>query len=154
MRHLIRSNNGLTLLEVLFSAIILGGVLIAIATAFPTSMKGMEEAGANTRALFVAQGMLEQIMGADTFADILLYNGQSTAQANFNTGSAMVDANLTAWKQAIEQVPGTGVPLGVGQITMTVAGAAPARLATITVQVQWPNDRAISAVLTTQVSET
>ena len=154
MRHLMRSNQGLTLLEVLISATILGVILVAIASMFPIAMKGMAEAGNQTRALSVAQWQLERIQGTAAFNDILLYNGQSTAQASFNTGSGMVDTNLMAWKQTIEQVPGSGVRQGVGQITVSVAGVAPARLATITVQVQWANDRGISAVLTTQISET
>ncbi|MFQ5847187.1 MAG: prepilin-type N-terminal cleavage/methylation domain-containing protein [Candidatus Methylomirabilales bacterium] len=153
MRHIIRSSEGLTLLEVLISATILAVFLVALATMFPTSLKGMEEAGATTRALSLAQEMLEEIHGTAPFPDILLYNGQSTAQATFNTGAALVDANLGAWKQAIEQVPGSGIPQGVGRLTVTVAGATPARLATITVQVQWPNDRGIAAVLTTQIAE-
>ena len=155
MRRLIRSNKGLTLLEVMISASILAVSLLAIAAVFPAAMGAMEGAGEERRAYAVAQGMLERIQGTAAFEDILLYNGQSTAQANFNTISAFVNVNLTAWKQEIEQVPGSGLPQGVGTITVvTVAGVTPARLATITVTVQWPNQRRISAVLITQVSET
>ncbi len=155
MRRLIRSNKGLTLLEVMVSAAILAVSLLAIAAVFPAAMGGMQGAGDERRAYAVGQGMLERIRGTAAFNDTLLYNGQSTAQATpFVTGSAVVDANLTAWKQDIEQVPGSGLPQGVGMITVTVVGATPARLATITVTVQWPNQRRISAVLITQVSET
>lgn len=155
MRRLIRSNKGLTLLEVLISASILAVSLLAIAAVFPAAMGAMEGAGEERRAYAVAQGMLERIQGTAAFNDTLLYNGQSTAQATpFLTGSAVVDANLTAWKQEIEQVPGSGLLQGVGTITVTVVGLTPARLATITVTVQWPNQRQISAVLITQVSET
>ncbi len=155
MRRLIRSNKGLTLLEVLISAAILAVSLIAIAAMFPAVMGAMEGAGEERRAYAVGQGMLERIRGTAAFGDILLYNGQSTAQVTpFLTGSAVVDANLTAWKQDIEQVPGSGLPQGVGTITVTVVGITPARLATITVTVQWSNQRRISAVLITQVSET
>ncbi len=153
MRRLIRSNKGLTLLEVLISAAILAVSLLAIAAMFPAAMGAMEGAGEERRAYSVAQGMMERMRGAATFNIMLSYDGQSTAQANFNTGSAGVDTNLTAWKQEIEQVPGSGLPQGVGTITV-VAGAPPARLATITVTVQWSNQRRISAVLITQVSET
>ena len=156
MRRLIRSNKGLTLLEVLISASILAVSLLAIAAVFPAAMGAMEGAGEERRAYAVAQGMLERIQGTAAFNDTFLYDGQSTAQATpFLTGSAVVDANLTAWKQEIEQVPGSGLPQGVGTITVvTVAGVTPARLATITVTVQWPNQRQIAAVLITQVSET
>ncbi len=153
MRRLIRSSKGLTLLEVLISAAILGGSLLAIAAVFPAAMKGMEGAGEERRAYAVAQGMMERVRGTAAFDDTLLYNGQSTAALTI-TGSAVVDANLTAWKQDIEQVPGSGLPQGVGMITVTVVGATPARLATITVTVQWPNQRRISAVVITQVVET
>lgn len=155
MRRLIRSNKGLTLLEVMISASILAVSLLAIAAVFPAAMGAMEGAGEERRAYAVAQGMLERIQGTAAFENVLQYNGQSTAQATpFLTGSAVVDANLTAWKQEIEQVPGSGLPQGVGTITVTVVGVTPARLGTITVTVQWPNQRQISAVLITQVSET
>ncbi len=153
MRRLIRSNKGLTLLEVLISAAILAVSLLAIAAMFPAAMGAMEGAGDERRAYAVGQGMLERIRGTAAFGDILLYNGQSTAALTI-TGSAVVDANLTTWKQDIEQVPGSGLPQGVGTITVTVVGITPARLATITVTVQWSNQRRISAVLITQVSET
>ncbi len=151
-RHVILHREGLTLIEILISAAILGVSLLAIATMFPTAMEGMEEAGNQTRAFTLARGMLERIRGNESFADVLLYDGQSTAQVIFNTGSAIVDANLTVWKQTMEQVPDNGVPQYVGQVTVTVT-ATPARLATVTVEVQWPNDRSVSAALTTQISE-
>ncbi len=154
MQHPLRSSKGISLVEILVSAAILALCLLAIASMFPISMEDMEEAGNQTRAFSLAQGMMERIRGTGTFNDVLRYNGLSTTQASFNTGSAAVDANLDAWKQATAQVPGSGVPQGVGQITVAVAGTPPARLATITVVVRWLTRRGISAVLTTQVSET
>lgn len=154
MRQRIGHDKGLTLMEVLISVAILGVSLLAIASMFPTSTIVMGESGKQTQAFSLARGMAEQVLATSSFADIPLYNGQSTAQANFNTGSAVVDVNLATWKETVEEVPGAGLSQGVGQITVTVAGAAPARLATVTVVVTWPNDRGLSAVLTTQVSET
>lgn len=154
MRQLIGHDKGLTLMEVLISVAILGVSLLAIASMFPTSTIVMGESGKQTRAFSLARGMAEQVLATNSFADIPLYNGQSTAQTSFNTGSAVVDVNLATWKETVEEVPGAGLSQGVGQITVTVAGAAPARLATVTVMVTWPNDRGLSAVLTTQVSET
>ncbi|MFQ5656483.1 MAG: prepilin-type N-terminal cleavage/methylation domain-containing protein [Candidatus Methylomirabilales bacterium] len=154
MRQPIGHKKGLTLIEVLIAVAILGVSLLAIASMFPTSTRVINESGKQTRAFSLARWMAEQVLATSSFADIPLYNGQSTAQANFNTGSAVVDVNLTTWKETVEEVPAGGLPEGVGQITVMVTGAAPARLATVTVEVTWPNDRGLSAVLTTQVSET
>jgi prepilin-type N-terminal cleavage/methylation domain-containing protein len=148
------NSKGLSLIEVLIAAAILAVALLAIASMFPISMEDMEESGKQTRGFALAEGMMERIRATGTFGEVLLYDGHSTTEALYNTGSAVVDANLDSWKQATTQVPGSGIPQGVGTITVTAAGTAPARLATVTVTVTWPNRRGISAVLVTQVSET
>lgn len=151
--HLLGRSKGLSLIEILVSAAILAVALLAIASMFPISMEDMEEAGKQTRAFALAEGMMERIRATRTLSDVLRYDGRSTAEAGYNTGSAVVDANLNSWKQATTQVPGSGVPQGMGTITVTTTGATPARLATVIVTVQWPNRRGLSAMLVTQVSE-
>lgn len=153
-QHRIGNTKGLSLIEVLIAAAILAVALLAIASMFPISMEDMEESGKQTRGFALAEGMMERVRATGTFTDILLYDGHSTAESSYNTGSALVDANLDSWKQATTQVPGSGIPQGVGTITVTTTGTAPARLATVTVSVTWPNRRGISAVIVTQVSET
>lgn len=152
--HLIGNSKGLSLVEILIGAAILAVALLAIASMFPISLEDTEESGKQTRGFALAEGMMERIRATGTFADVLRYNGRSTTEASYTTGSAVVDATLNSWKQATTQVPGSGIPQGAGTISVTTSGATPARLATVTVTVTWPNRRGLTAVLVTQISET
>ncbi len=144
---------GFSMIELLLASTILVVALLGIASMLPTAAITLHEAGQTTKAVSLAQQMIETIKN-DPFTDLLAYNGVDTRNTstyptdypippvpgtpgNFSGGS-----NITKWANDIRLylATGAGVTGGYGTISVsTVAtdGSGHPILRRVTVVLGW-----------------
>jgi prepilin-type N-terminal cleavage/methylation domain-containing protein len=149
---------GFTLVELMVAATILVVALLGIAAVLPTADMSLHQAGQISKAVALAQEMIEMVKN-DPFSQLSLYNGplltgvdtRNTATYPVddpnppipgNPGNFMGGSNVTKWKNdiALYLVTGAGITGGYGTITVsTVAtdGTGAAILRKISVVVNW-----------------
>ena len=129
---------GLTLVEVLIAASVLGVAILGMAGAFPTALRQVSYGGQITKATALADQMMEDVRSEPT-PSILLYAGKdgrgvsTEAPANFpddwpwacSTGWTWGDlfcgnTRLNRWRQDIRSDPGDARPLANGRGTVDV----------------------------------
>lgn len=117
-----RGRGGFSLVEILVAAALLAVAILFIMLMFPVGYSNVDAGGEQTEAAILAQDMLEKIVGVgwDDVGKFGSCSGSacSTTASSFSTGSALVDAHLTEWKNAIE----SRVKGGVGTVQVTFCG--------------------------------
>lgn len=140
------SQKGLTVMEVLLAAAILGIALLAIAEMFPTAYQTVSYGGQITRASALAQKMVEMIKGEPSFDNVLLYNNidtrnpSSIPEASPPPGINTIEdpsvnppkGKIDKWADEVSTLPG-----GWGTVSVPSPGGTNNRLATVTVTVGW-----------------
>jgi len=155
-RSLKKRQGGFTLMELLMASTIMVVALLGIASVLPTADMTLHRSGQITKAISLAQEMLEMIRN-DPFTNLDLYNGvdtRNTATYPVNDPldvSTMVSGdpanflggfNITKWKNDINTylLTGAGISNGFGTIAVTTvasdAGGSPV-LRKVTTTVGW-----------------
>ena len=117
MRKLLRERAGLTLPEVLLSAVIITVAVLALVGLFPTALQNVQYGGHMSQASSLAQEMIELIR-TQPFSDTGSYNGLDTRNAPPGGLPAPVLAHFNQWTNDIS--PPSGVlPQGWGTIAVT-----------------------------------
>jgi prepilin-type N-terminal cleavage/methylation domain-containing protein len=131
---LVRRQDGFTIIELLIASVIMVVALVSIASVLPTANMTIHQSGQATKAISLAQEMVEMIKN-DPFSDLTLYNNvDSRTTSTYPVDSAILTpgnpsnylggSNVTKWKNDINLylVSGAGITNGYG--TITVAGVA------------------------------
>jgi len=117
-----RGRGGFSLIEVLVAAALLAVAILFVMLMFPVGYANVDAGGEQTEAAILAQDMLEKIVdvGWDDVGKFGSCSGStcSTTASSFSTGSALADAHLTEWKNAIE----SRIKGGVGTVQVTLCG--------------------------------
>lgn len=131
---------GFTLIDVLVAAPLLAVAILFVSTIFPMGNSSVDAGGEVTEAAVLAEHMPEKIKSA-RWDDVGNYgscsdDGCSTTVSSFRTGSTLVDAHLTEWKNAVQSRVRGGV--GTVKVAILSPGYAPgSRVATVLVSVQF-----------------
>jgi type IV pilus assembly protein PilV len=147
--------DGFTILELLVASIIMLVALLGIAAVLPTADLTIHQSGQTTKAISLAQEMIE-IIKNDRYNDLNLYNGVNTSNtATFpannpdppvpgSSTNFLGWTSLNKWKDDINLIllSGAGITNGFGTITVdTVASdlSAPPNpiLRKVTVTINW-----------------
>ena len=136
MRKLLRERAGLTLPEVLLSAVIITVAILALVGLFPTALQNVQYGGHMTQASSLAQEMIEMIR-ARPFSETVSYNGLDTRSAPSVGLPPLVLAHFTQWTNDIS--PPSGVlPQGWGTIAVTPeAGPLSSDLLRVSITIGW-----------------
>lgn len=135
-----RTAQGFSTLEVMMSSGLLLTVMLGLAGALPTSERNVHLGGQNTKAVALAQQMIETIRN-DSFSQAGLYNGldgqgvDTRSPQNFpadtpnppvpgNPGNFQGGTNLTRWANDIALFLATGAGITGGYGTVRVQGVA------------------------------
>jgi Tfp pilus assembly protein PilV len=149
-----RGRGGFTLIEVLVAAVLLMVAIVSVMIMFPIGYSNVDAGGEQTEAATLAQDMLEKVrdvkwddvdnFGGTSFTSCTPPAGfascsvgtSSTTSASFSTGSSLVDALLTEWKNAVEARIRNGV--GSVQIRILTPSSIPnSKIADVIVSVQF-----------------
>jgi prepilin-type N-terminal cleavage/methylation domain-containing protein len=148
-----RRPRGFTIIEMLAAASILVFALLGIASVLPTMDMTLHKAGQISKAVSLAQQMIETLKN-DPFAALISYNGVDTRTTSTypaddpnppvpgNPGNYMGGSNITKWANdiALYLSTGSGITGGYGTIAVsnvaTDAGGNPI-LRKVTVTVRW-----------------
>jgi prepilin-type N-terminal cleavage/methylation domain-containing protein len=138
MKALFRQNSGLTLPEVLLSAVIIAVAVLALVGLFPTALQNVQYGGHMSQALSLAQEMVELIR-TQPFSNVSSYNGLDTRNAAPGGLPAPVLTHFNQWANDIP--PPSGVlPQGWGTITVVPETGPPdlsGDLLRVTITVTW-----------------
>lgn len=141
MRGLLRQSAGLTLPEVLLSAVIITVAILALVGVFPTALQNVQYGGHMSQALSLGQEMVELIR-TQPFSTISVlanppYNNLNTQTAPPAGLPASVLAHFNQWKSDIAPTnPAGALPQGWGSINVApVAGLSD--LVQVTIRVGW-----------------
>jgi type II secretory pathway pseudopilin PulG len=147
-----RAARGFTFVEILLASTILVGALLGIASVLPTADMTLHRAGQVSKAVALAQQMLETIKN-DPFIDLVNYNGVDTRTTSTwptddpnppvpgAAGNFMGNTNVLRWRDDIGLflTSGAGITGGFGTINVTTVatdGTNPI-LRRVTVVVGW-----------------
>lgn len=86
LRELLRSNRGMSLVEILLAAVILAVALLGVAGLFPTAFQNVITGGRITRATLLAEQQLEALRG-QTFGTLIVSPNPYPDPANPIDGS-------------------------------------------------------------------
>jgi len=134
---------GFTILELLVASVIMIVALLGIAAVLPTADMTIHQSGQMTKAISLAQEMIEAVRN-DSANDPELYDGVNTTNSSTfppDVGTTFFGTTtLNKWKNDINLVlaPGAGITNGVGTIDVSIvtsntAGATILRKVTVTV---------------------
>jgi Tfp pilus assembly protein PilV len=137
--------DGFTIVELLLASTILVVALLGIASVLPTADMTTHQSGQTTKAISLAQEMVEAIKN-DPYNDLNLYSGVNTNDITTfpadNPPTFLGNTRLTKWKNDINLIllTGAGITNGFGTITVSTVtsnpGGAPI-LRKVTVTVNW-----------------
>lgn len=149
MKRPIQRQNGMTLIEILVTVLVLAVGLLGMASLTVGGLKNNQSAFLRTQATVLAYDMADRMRTNTAEAIGGTYNGKTTTSAYADpacgaggcTGVQRVTADLLAWKEQIEGANGNMamLPGGVGAIAggggATTAGTA------FTITITWSEDR-------------
>lgn len=124
---------GLSYVEILLAGALLTVGMLGALGAVSTAGLDIFYGGRETLASEQAQAMLERIRNAASYPDLLSYADTAPAGATA-PAPTYVTQNRATWLAALQASALGG---GTGRITITQQGAAPSRLATLSVTVDW-----------------
>lgn len=147
------ASRGFTIIEVLVAASILVVALLGIASVLPTANMTLHRAGQISKAVALAQHMLETIKN-DPFIDLVNYHGVDTRTTGTwplddpdppvpgTPGNFMGNTNVLRWRDGISLflASGAGITGGLGTISVTTVatdGTGNPILRRVTVVVGW-----------------
>ncbi len=124
MRRLFGAEGGLTLPEVLISAVIITVAVLAVVGLFPTALQNVQYGGHMSQALSLGQEMIEMIR-TQPFLTVSSYNGLDT-ETTPGVLPPVVQSHYGQWKADIAPAnPAGALPQGLGTITITPVGVNP-----------------------------
>src|SRR3972149_770856 len=132
----IRAARGFSATQVLVALLVLTIGILGAYAAVSTAALDIYQGGHGALPAEEAQAMLERIRNAASYEDLLSYADVPPAGAT-SPRPAYVTQNRDNWQAALVPPAAGGPPPGQGRITITQQGAAPGRLAVITVSVDW-----------------
>ena len=136
MRHLLREKRGLTLPEVLLSAVIISVAVLALVGLFPTALQNVRYGGHMSQASSLAQEMIELIR-TQPFDTVFSYNGLDTRNAPPPLPPAVL-AHFNQWRNDIAPAnPAGALPQGWGTIQVINSALGLADLKQVTITVGW-----------------
>jgi len=136
MRHLLREKRGLTLPEVLLSAVIISVAVLALVGLFPTALQNVRYGGHMSQASSLAQEMIELIR-TQPFDTVFSYNGLDTRNAPPPLPPAVL-AHFNQWRNDIAPAnPAGALPQGWGTIQVINGALGLADLKQVTITVGW-----------------
>ncbi len=139
---------GFSLVELLVAASILAVALLGIAAALPTAGQTLHQAGQASKAVSLAQAMLETLKN-DPFHDLATYDGVDTRTPATYPTDNLVSApqflggtNVAKWANDIQVflTTGSGITNGYGTITVSMVaadGTGNVILRKVSVMVRW-----------------
>jgi prepilin-type N-terminal cleavage/methylation domain-containing protein len=135
MKALFRQNSGLTLPEVLLSAVIIAVAVLALVGLFPTALQNVQYGGHMSQALSLGQEMVELIR-TQPFLTVDKYNGLDTRTAPGPLPPA-VQGHYDQWKADITPAnPAGALPQGWGTIDVETVPTL-SDLYKVTITVGW-----------------
>jgi type IV pilus assembly protein PilV len=147
-----KSSAGFTLLEVLVSIVVLAFGLMGLAGLMTVGLKSNHSAYMRSQATVLATDIMDRIRANRQAAMLNRYN--LALGATPGSADAIAQADLTAWKAAIEQA----LPSGQGSVnvaaqTKTIGGVN-VNIPVLTVQIQWDDSRGQGATGYTESFQT
>lgn len=137
MSHCFHDETGLTLPEVLLSAVIITVAVLALVGLFPTALQNVEYGGHMSQASSLAQEMLELIR-TQPFSNVSFYNYPDTSVPPPGGLPGPVLAHLTQWRNDIvPAIPAGALPQGRGSIQVLDNALGFSDLKQVTVTVRW-----------------
>ena len=140
-RH--RAQSGFTLIEVMVALVVLSIGLLGIAKLVLFGVRANDSAYLRTQAVNLAYGILDNMRGNSTVAQLGAYNvalgpygapGQMcNAVASPCAGAALAAYDLYLWKQQLL----ASLPNGDGTVTTTIVPQPVGQLVTAVITVQW-----------------
>jgi len=129
---------GLTLPEVLLSAVIISVAVLALVGLFPTALQNVRYGGHMSQASSLAQEMIELIR-TQPFATVSSYNNLDTQLPPPPTLTGAPLAHFNQWRNDIAPAsPAGALPQGRGTITVTAVPGPPGfELWEVTIRVSW-----------------
>ena len=116
MKNLCRDVAGLTLPEVLLSAVIIAVAILGLVGLFPTALQNVQYGGHMSQASSLAQAMIEMIR-TESFATVPSYDGLDTRNGVPGGLPASVLTHFTQWTNRIAPpTPAGALPQGWGRV--------------------------------------
>ncbi|MFQ5960968.1 MAG: hypothetical protein ACE5MG_06200 [Candidatus Methylomirabilales bacterium] len=151
MRRLLREGAGLTIPEVLLSAVIISVAILALVGLFPTALQNVQYGGHMSQALSLGQEMIEMIR-TQPFLTVSSYNGLDTGTTPGPLPPS-VQSHYDQWKDDIVPAIAAGaLPQGRGTIQVTDNALGFADLKQLTVTVTWRERGTQTITLVTYVA--
>lgn len=150
MNRILRGKAGLTILEVLMSAVIIMVAVLGIVGLFPTALQNVYYGGHMSQGSSLAQEMIELIR-TQPFLTVISYDGLDTRNAP-GPRPASVLAHFTQWTNDIAPaIPAGALPQGWGTITVGAVAGLP-DLWQVTITVGWRERGGQTITLVTYVA--
>lgn len=151
MNRILRGKAGLTILEVLMSAVIIMIAVLGIVGLFPTALQNIQYGGHMSQGSSLAQEMIELIR-TQPFLTVPFYDGLDTQNAPPGGLPASVLAHFTQWQSDIAPaIPAGALPQGWGTIDVVVDPLLP-DLLLVTITVGWRERGGQTITLVTYVA--
>lgn len=138
--HTLKNDRGFTLLEVLIALLVLSIGLLGLAALQTTGLRSNQMASMRTQATQVAYDITDRMRANPAGITNLEYDITLTQQPVDTSATGTALADLTAWRDAVENLPG-----GQSQIVRTVDAAG---LVIHTITVHWNETRDPSVLST------
>lgn len=151
MKNPLRQITGLTLPEVLISAVIITVAVLALVGLFPTALQNVQYGGHMSQALSLGQEMIEMIR-TQPFSTVSNYHGLDTGTTP-GVLPPVVQSHYDQWKADIAPAnPAGALPRGRGTIQVGENAVGFADLKQLTVTVTWRERGSQTITLVTYVA--
>ena len=151
VRRILREKAGLTLPEVLLSAVIITVAVLALVGLFPTALQNVQYGGHMSQALSLGQEMIE-MMRTQPFVSVSDYDDLDTGTAP-GVLPPVVQSHYDQWKADIAPAkPAGALPQGRGTIQVGENALGFADLKQVTVTVTWRERGTQTITLVTYVA--